>query len=43
LSREALLKSSKNWARADEIRDELKAKNIALVDNKDGTVGWKML
>jgi cysteinyl-tRNA synthetase len=36
-------KSSKNWARADEIRDELKAKNIALVDNKDGTVGWKML
>lgn len=36
-------KETKNWTRADEIRDELKAKNIALVDNKDGSVGWKML
>jgi cysteinyl-tRNA synthetase len=36
-------KETKDWARADAIRDELKAKNIALVDNKDGSVGWKML
>ena len=36
-------KASKDWARADQIRDELKAKSIVLVDNKDGSVGWKML
>jgi cysteinyl-tRNA synthetase len=35
-------KATKNWKRADEIRDELKAKNIVLVDNKDGTINWKM-
>ncbi|MFP5457446.1 MAG: cysteine--tRNA ligase [Bacteriovoracia bacterium] len=35
-------KASKNWARADQIRDELKAKNIVLVDNKDGSITWKM-
>jgi cysteinyl-tRNA synthetase len=36
-------KLSKDWARADQIRDELKAKNIVLVDNKDGSISWKML
>lgn len=35
-------KAAKNWARADEIRQELKAKNIELVDAKDGTTTWKM-
>jgi cysteinyl-tRNA synthetase len=35
-------KSSKDWKRADEIRDELKAKNIVLLDNKDGSIIWKM-
>lgn len=35
-------KASKNWARADQIRDELKAKSIVLVDNKDGSISWKM-
>ncbi|MBY0518689.1 MAG: cysteine--tRNA ligase [Bacteriovoracaceae bacterium] len=35
-------KSDKNWKRADEIRDELKAKNIVLIDNKDGSIAWKM-
>lgn len=35
-------KDSKNWKRADEIRDELKAKAIVLVDAKDGSTTWKM-
>lgn len=35
-------KETKNWKRADEIRDELKAKNIVLIDSKDGTTTWKM-
>lgn len=35
-------KASKDWKRADEIRDELKAKNIVLIDNKDGSISWKM-
>lgn len=35
-------KESKNWKRADEIRDELKSKNIVLIDAKDGTTTWKM-
>jgi cysteinyl-tRNA synthetase len=35
-------KATKNWARADEIRDELKAKGVVLVDNKDGSISWKM-
>lgn len=34
-------KSSKNWTRADEIRDELKAAGIDLKDNPDGTITWK--
>lgn len=35
-------KASKDWKRADEIRDELKAKSIVLIDNKDGSISWKM-
>ena len=30
-------KKLKNFALADEIRDELKAKNIAIMDTADGT------
>lgn len=35
-------KASKNWARADEIRKELTAKNIVLKDNPDGSTSWKV-
>jgi cysteinyl-tRNA synthetase len=35
-------KSSKNWARADEIRNELTAKKIVLKDNPDGSTSWKI-
>lgn len=35
-------KAQKNWARADEIRKELTAKNIVLKDNPDGTTDWKI-
>src|SRR5690606_24126262 len=35
-------KASKNWARADEIRKELAAKNIVLKDNPDGTTSWSV-
>lgn len=35
-------KASKNWARADEIRKELAAKNIVLKDNPDGSTSWKV-
>ncbi len=34
-------RKSKNWARADEIRDELETMNIILEDRPDGTV-WKV-
>ncbi len=34
-------RKSKNWARADEIRDELEAMNIILEDRAEGTV-WKV-
>jgi cysteinyl-tRNA synthetase len=37
-----LAKASKNWGRADEIRKELTAKNILLIDNKDGSTSWKI-
>ncbi|MFH2028242.1 MAG: cysteine--tRNA ligase, partial [Nanoarchaeota archaeon] len=33
-------RASKNWAKADEIRDELKEKGIELIDSKEGTK-WK--
>jgi cysteinyl-tRNA synthetase len=35
-------KASKNWARADEIRNELTAKKIVLKDNPDGSTNWKI-
>ncbi len=35
-------KLQKNWARADEIRKELTAKNIVLKDNPDGSTSWKI-
>lgn len=35
-----LAKASKNWARADEIRQEMSKKNIVLKDNPDGTTSW---
>lgn len=34
-------KKSKNWALADQIRDELKAKNAILEDSPDGTTRWR--
>jgi len=34
-------RKSKNWARADEIRDEFIAMNIELLDSKEGT-NWKV-
>ena len=34
-------RASKNWARADEIRDEFIAMNIELLDSKEGTT-WKV-
>jgi cysteinyl-tRNA synthetase len=37
-----LAKSSKNWARADEIRKELSSKNIVLKDNPDGSTSWQI-
>ncbi len=33
-------RAQKNWARADEIRDQLLAKNIEILDNKEGTA-WR--
>jgi cysteinyl-tRNA synthetase len=35
-------KATKNWARADEIRKELTAKGIVLMDNPDGSTSWKV-
>lgn len=35
-------KAQKNWARADEIRKQLTAKNIELKDNPDGSTSWKV-
>ena len=35
-------KAGKNWAEADRIRDELKARGIELVDTKEGTT-WKKI
>jgi cysteinyl-tRNA synthetase len=35
-------KASKNWARADEIRKEMAAKNIILKDNPDGSTSWSV-
>jgi cysteinyl-tRNA synthetase len=35
-----LAKAAKNWARADEIRQEIASKNIILKDHPDGTTTW---
>lgn len=35
-------KTSKNWARADEIRNELTAMKVELKDNPDGSTNWKI-
>lgn len=37
-----IVKAAKNWARADEIRNELSAKKIVLKDNPDGSTSWKI-
>jgi cysteinyl-tRNA synthetase len=34
-------KASKNWALADQIRNELKALGVQLVDQKDGSTTWE--
>ncbi len=34
-------KKAKNWALADQIRDELKAKNVILEDSPDGSTRWR--
>lgn len=34
-------RKDKNWARADEIRDELQTMNVEIIDSKDGT-NWKI-
>jgi cysteinyl-tRNA synthetase len=34
-------KKNKNWARADQIRDELKSAGIILEDAPDGTTSWR--
>ncbi len=34
-------KNAKNWTLADQIRDELKAKNIILEDSPDGLTRWR--
>lgn len=38
----AQAKKTKNWAEADRIRDELKARGIELIDTKEGTT-WKRI
>ncbi|MEI7840370.1 MAG: cysteine--tRNA ligase [Methylococcaceae bacterium] len=34
-------KKAKNWTLADQIRDELKAKNVILEDSPDGSTRWR--
>lgn len=34
-------KKAKNWVLADQIRDELKAKNVILEDSPDGSTRWR--
>lgn len=40
IAERAEAKAAKNWARADEIRDQFKSAGIVLKDNPDGTVSW---
>jgi cysteinyl-tRNA synthetase len=42
LEERKVAKASKNWGRADEIRNELTAKKIVLKDNPDGSTSWKI-
>lgn len=42
INQRKVAKASKNWARADEIRNELTAKKIVLKDNPDGSTNWKI-
>lgn len=40
IAQRAEAKANKNWAEADRIRDELKARGIELIDTREGTT-WK--
>ena len=33
-------RANKDWAKADEVRDKLKAANIVVKDNPDGSATW---
>jgi cysteinyl-tRNA synthetase len=35
-------RASKNWAKSDEIRDELTKLSVVVKDNKDGTTTWEV-
>ncbi len=37
-----MAKETKNWGRADQIRQELTAKKIVLMDHPDGSTSWKI-
>jgi len=41
IAERAQAKADKNWARADEIRDELTARKVVLEDSADGTI-WRI-
>jgi cysteinyl-tRNA synthetase len=34
-------KAARDWAQADQVRDQLKAMGVILEDRKDGTVSWR--
>ena len=35
-------RKNKNWAKSDQIRDELAAMGVTIKDNKDGTTSWEV-
>ena len=41
LERRRTAKAARDWAGADQVRDQLKTMGIILEDRKDGTVGWR--
>ena len=41
IERRKAAKAGKNWAEADQVRDQLKGMGIVLEDRKDGTVTWR--
>ncbi|MEB3244739.1 MAG: cysteine--tRNA ligase [Vampirovibrionales bacterium] len=43
IEKRAEAKQNKNWALSDQIRDALKALNVQLNDNKDGTTSYELL